>query len=129
MTPCLQGLLEIAHVCILLGIYSRIREEDWEITGNAVSAGASGFKVTRAYSIKNFMVAVIETMAGQRFCEVTSILDRRDVQQGSDTIQREHCVHCAGTCEAKAEQRSRTWEATGLEPYFQYPRFLLGPAR
>ena len=89
---------------------------------------ATRFEVMRAYSMKNFMVAVTETMPAQRFCEVTSILHRRGLQQGSDTIQREHCVYGAGTWGAKAERRSRTSEACGLEPYLQYPRFLLGPA-
>lgn len=35
VTPGIKGLLEIAHVGILLGVYSRVREEDGEIAGCA----------------------------------------------------------------------------------------------
>ena len=37
MSSCLQGLLQIAHICILLRIDPRVREQDGEIACNNVN--------------------------------------------------------------------------------------------
>lgn len=61
MTPGVEGLLEIAHVGILLGIDARVREQHRKITRRGWGLAERSIKVARkemkAYSMKNFMVA------------------------------------------------------------------------
>ena len=70
MTPGIEGLLEIAHVCILLGINPRIREQHRKITKmTSKSAGRLKLgenKVKEPYSMKNFIVAEFPTLLKER---------------------------------------------------------------
>ena len=70
MTPGIEGLLEIAHVCILLGINPRIREQHRKITKmTRKSAGRLKLgenKVKEPYSMKNFIVAEFPTLLKER---------------------------------------------------------------
>jgi hypothetical protein len=59
VTPCIEGLLEIAHVCILFGVNARIRKQHRKITiGDKESQleGRVGAGM-KAYSMKNFILA------------------------------------------------------------------------
>jgi hypothetical protein len=69
VTPGIEGLLEIAHVCILLGVNARIREQHRKITKmvskSAQSSKSSERKVKRPYSMKNFIVAEFPDAVGE----------------------------------------------------------------
>lgn len=58
MTPCVEGLLEIAHVGILLGIDARIWEEHGEVAAEKVGVSQMATEAAgqRRYSMKNFIV-------------------------------------------------------------------------
>lgn len=61
MTPGVEGLLEVAHVGILLGVYARIREKHRKVAREGkggLEASSGGKSPGETYSMKNFMVEV-----------------------------------------------------------------------
>lgn len=56
VTPGIEGLFEIAHVGILLGVYTGVGEEDREVTRfETVSTVARVHEASTTHSMKNFM--------------------------------------------------------------------------
>lgn len=58
VTPGIEGLLKITHVGILFGVYTRVREQDGEITiyrETILDTVTPYAKVCSTYSMKNFI--------------------------------------------------------------------------